>query len=66
MSSGRQATTAAQASSTTFFSSVCPLVSTTASPKHPQSLTGSAQYIHIVSAVMMLITSSSRREVSLL
>ena len=58
ISAGRHATSVAHAISTMFFSSVSPLVSLSASPKHPQSFTGSAMYIHTVSAVITLIRAS--------
>ena len=57
--SGFHASRAASASSTMFFTSVCPLVSTIASPKHPQSSTGSAMYIHTVRHVITTITPST-------
>ena len=65
MCRGRMATQAAQASSTTFFSSVCPFVSVTASPKQPQSFTGFQMAIHSVTMVIRAMNSSSRRDVSL-
>ena len=49
----------AQASNTTFFQNVCQLVSTMASPKHPQSLMGLAKASHNVTAVMMSINSKA-------
>ena len=52
MSSGWRQIRTAMASSTAFFQNVCQLVSTTASPKHPQSLTGLAKASHSVSGVM--------------
>ena len=53
---GFHATTRAAPSSTTFFQNVCQLVSTSASPKQPQSLTGLATASQSVSGV---ITASS-------
>ena len=44
-----------QASNTMFLASVWPLVSTTASPKQPQSLTGLATAIHTVISVIMVM-----------
>ena len=64
MSSGRHATRTAHASSTTFFQNVCQLVNTSASPKHPQSLTGSATASHSVSGVITSITSNTSRDTS--
>ena len=48
-----------------FFASVCPLVSTTASPKQPQSGTGFFRYIHTVSAVIAAMKRNVMRVVSL-
>ena len=62
MSTGRHATSAAHAESTMFFSSVSPLVSFSASPKQPQSFTGSATNIHSVSTVIAVIKASVMRD----
>ena len=45
--------------------SVCMLVSITASPKHPQSETGSAMAIHTVIAVIAIMKSSIAADVAL-
>ena len=63
---GRHATSAASASRTIFFSSVSRFVRVSASPKQPQSLTGSAMYIHTVTAVMTTMNSSVSLAVTLL
>ena len=55
--------TAAQ-SSATFFHSVCQLVSTSASPKHPQSVMGSVSASQRVSGVMMSMTTSTTFDTS--
>ena len=64
MSSGQRVTMTAIASSTTFFQNVCQLVSTTASPKHPQSLTGLATASHSVSGVITSMTNSTSLDTS--
>ena len=55
--------TAAQ-SSTTFFHSVCQLVSTSASPKQPQSVMGLVSASQRVSGVIMIITASTTFDTS--
>ena len=55
---GHLASTMAQASSTMFLRNVSTLVSTTKSPKHPQSFTGLATNIH---SVTMVITDMSAK-----
>ena len=47
---------AARSNSTIFFQNVCQLVSTKASPKHPQSLTGSSMASQSVMSVITTIT----------
>ena len=59
ISNGCHHTVKAHASSTTFLANVCQLVSTTASPKHPQSLIGLATAIHRVRGVIRSIISST-------
>ena len=56
---GHFSSMSAMASRMMFLMKVCPLLSTTASPKHPQSFTGLAITIHRVSRVMMLISAST-------
>jgi len=58
MPNGHFISTAAHANSTMFLTRVCVLVSFTASPKHPQSLTGLAMATHRVTMVMPAINSS--------
>ena len=65
ISSGHLATMIAAASSTTFFHSVCQLVSTMASPKQPQSLMGLASASHSVSGVIISRMTTIILEVSL-
>ena len=64
MSLGHQATTTAQPNSRMFFQNVCQLVSTTASPKHPQSLMGLASASHSVRGVITAIISNISLDVS--
>ena len=54
----------AHTSSTTFFQNVCQLVSTSASPKHPQSLMGFSMANHSVSGVITAIISNISLDVS--
>ncbi len=61
ISRGHFAITTAHANKMMFFISVCVLVSTMASPKHPQSFTGLATAIHKVSTVMTTITAVTMR-----
>ena len=65
MSSGYLQTIKAAASSTTFFQKVCQLVSTSASPKHPQSVTGSSIASQSVSSVISVISTTRIFETSL-
>lgn len=62
-SDGRHTVTMLQASNTTFFISDSILVRCTASPKHPQSFTGSATTSHRVTSVMQPIKSKDKRAV---
>ena len=64
ISFGFHATMTAMSSSTTFFQKVCQLVSTMASPKHPQSLMGLAMASHSVSRVMTTMMPTSSLETS--
>ena len=64
MSLGHLTTTSAHASSTTFFQNVCQLVSTTASPKQPQSLMGLASASQSVSGVITAMISNISLDVS--
>ena len=61
---GQCATMRAQTSSTTFFQNVCQLVSTNASPKHPQSLMGLAKANQSVSGVITSMIITIRFDVS--
>ena len=65
MSSGHLHTTAASMSSATFFQSVCQFVSSSASPKHPQSWMGSASASQSVSSVIAAMTASTIFDTSL-
>ena len=65
MPSGYVQTIRAAASSTTFFQKVCQLVSTSASPKHPQSVTGSSIASQSVSSVITIISTTRIFETSL-
>ena len=62
---GHLHTTMEAASSTMFLRSVSPLVSFNASPKHPQSFTGSAIAIHTVMAVITVMKASISLDTSL-
>ena len=64
MSNGHRLTMTASSSRTTFLKKVCQLVSTMASPKHPQSLMGLAMASHSVSGVMTSIISSASIAIS--
>ena len=59
IASGHRAIAAVHARSTMFLASVCALVSVIASPKQPQSFTGSATYIHTVTAVITTMSAAS-------
>ena len=65
MRSGHTATTAEAVSRTTFFHSVCQLVSFTASPKQPQSFTGLATANHSVTTVITAMKASTMRDTCL-
>jgi len=49
----------------TFFQKVCQFVNVTASPKHPQSLTGSATANHKVKGVNIIRIVNADQDVSL-
>ena len=61
ISSGCHAMSSAQVSRTAFLQKVCQLVSTSASPKHPQSLMGLAMASHSVSGVSIRSQPSMMR-----
>ena len=60
---GQRATTLVHASSTTFFSRLSLPVMGSASPKQPQSFTGSQKAIHTVTSVISIMKHSATREV---
>ena len=65
MSMGHRHVTTAHASRIIFLPKLCQPVSTIASPKHPQSLTGSAMASQSVSGVNSAITASVSLDVNL-
>ena len=65
ISRGQRARMAAITSIATFFHSVCQLLSTSASPKHPQSWMGSANASQSVNSVIRAIISSTTFDTSL-
>ena len=64
MSSGHLLTTMAAPSRIRFFQNVCQLVNTSASPKHPQSVTGSDMASQSVKSVMMIMITSTAFDTS--